>query len=1035
MPNPQRPPLEQRLTLVAWFVKQLGYDSNVAMLKDLQEINEDWIDGLHPVLLRATARVNTNIKIPKDVLEEMDDNIRSDLEQINKARSEPIVLKYFQYLAVLAVEYLLRLHAKQPQQLINDLQDFAASKSEHYPAPTNLNKLALWMATGAGKTLLMHLNYRQFLRYQNDLFVPDNIILVTPNETLTTQHIEEMHTSGISCFQHGQNEGGGLTLYDTPVRVLEISKLTERKRGDATVPTSTFQGRNLVFVDEGHKGSGGDAWFARRDELAKDGFVFEYSATYGQAFKPTGKPSSREDEYARSIAVDYSYRHFHNDGYGKDFNVVNLDGDPQEEQQDVLMLGNLLVFLQQRACFETNYEQFSKHNLESPLLLLLGARVIGGAGRTDIVDFLRFLNKVTTDTTWVQDTAGDILHGKSGIKDSDGRDVFDKRLKWLREWHRNTTGPNNIHNDLLKYVFRADAPGALQFCPITSANGEVALRVSGGSQHFGLIYVGNDAIRKLRDLVEQDCPDIQIFEESIATPLFPKVASPQSPINILIGAKKFMEGWSSWRVSGMGLLNVGKNEGPLIIQLFGRGVRLKGANMSLKRGGGDDPPKNLSILETMNIFGIRASFISDFREMLEREGVWEETLFLPVTTWSNDKLRKAKLFVPKYPDTGFVRPTKLIPDSRLLPVKLDISSSVMHVASNTPNTGTNSSTKPKSPPIVSKLPTAALNWNDLHRRLQEYRVRAGLWNLALSTNDIRKVLLNGKYEIICDSKELFKPTSPDNIRRIQNTAFAVLRKYVARFYNSRRGQWAKENISYQPIETEHPNLFVHEAKQYTLSIPHDEEHKEIIDELRELIDNRQKLDAMLKSTSDDWDNPPPRLYFDNHLYQPLLVAQKLQDKGIRVVPQGLNTGEAQFVEKLQEYLKGNPLQANESVFLLRNRSRAGVGFFSDLGSTYPDFILWIKRGNQQRVVFVEPHGMVHAPAYANDPKAYLHETMKPLNTQLAQQYPDIQMNSFLISQTPFDDLKNSYDDGKWTLKKFRNHNILFFENCIAHILK
>ena len=1041
MPKPQRPPLEQRLTLVAWFVNQLGYDSNVAMLKDLQESSEDWGDGLHPVLLRATARVNPNTKIPKDVLEEMDDNIRSDLEQINKARSEPIVLKYFQYLAVLAVEYLLKLRAEQPKQLVKNLQDFANAKSEHYPAPSkvdDLNKLALWMATGAGKTLLMHLNYRQFLRYQNDLFVPDNIILVTPNETLTAQHIEEMHASGIPCFQHGQGGDGGLVFNDTPIRVLEISKLTEEKRSDVRVPTNAFQGRNLVFVDEGHKGSGGDAWFARRDELAKDGFVFEYSATYGQAFKPTPKPNTREDEYARSIVVDYSYRHFHNDGYGKDFDVVNLDGNPQEEQQNVLMLGNLLVFLQQRICFETNYEQFSKHNLESPLLLLLGARVTGSkpktgpdVDRTDIVNFLRFLHRVTTNKkNWVQDTAGDILSGNSGIRDSDGRDVFNDRLKWLRKWCKKMAGTTNVHNALLKYVFHADTGGRLQFCPIANTNGEVALRVSGGSQHFGLIYVGD--VKRLQKLTERDCRQIKIFEESLTTPLFPKVASPQSPINILIGAKKFMEGWSSWRVSGMGLLNVGKSEGPLIIQLFGRGVRLKGANMSLKRGGGDDPPKNLSILETMNIFGIRAGFISNFREMLEREGVWEETLFLPVTTWSNDKLRKAKLLVPKYPDSGFVRPTKLIPDGRL-PIKLDISSSVMHVASNAPNTS--NGTKPKSPPTVPKLPTAALDWNDLHRRIQEYRVRAGLWNLALSTNDLRKILLSGKYEIICDSKALLEPTSPDNIRRIQNTAFAVLRKYVDRFYNSRRGQWAKENISYKPIEAEHPNLFVHEAKQYTLSIPHDNEHKAIIDELRALIDNQQKLDAMLKSTSDDWDNPPPRLYFDNHLYQPLLVAQKLQDKGIRVVPQGLNTGEAQFVEKLQEHLKDNPLQANESVFLLRNRSRAGVGFFSDLGSTYPDFILWIKRGNEQRVVFVEPHGMVHAPAYDKDPKATLPETLKPLNTQLAQQYPDIQMDSYLISQTKYDDLKDSYDDGKWTLKKFRDHNILFFENCIAHILK
>ena len=781
MPRTQRPPLEQRLTLVSWFVNQLGYNNNIAMLEDLKVDNEDWGEGQHPVLQVVFARKNA--KISNDALREMDDNIRSDLEQINKTRAEPIVLKYFQYLAVLAVEYFLKLRAEHPEQLVKDLKNFAASKSEHYPVPSSiddLNKLALWMATGAGKTLLMHLNYRQFLRYQNDLFVPDNIILVTPNETLTTQHIEEMHTSGISCFQHGQNQGGGLAFNDTPVRVLEISKLTEEKRSDVRVPTNAFQGRNLVFVDEGHKGSGGDAWFARRDELARDGFVFEYSATYGQAFN-TPRPSLREDEYARSIAVDYSYRHFHNDGYGKDFDVVNLDGDPQEDQQDTLMLGNLLVFLQQRACFETNYEQFTQHNLEPPLLLLLGARVTGSKpktgpdiDRTDIVNFLRFLHRViTNDKDWVQSTADDILSGNSGIQDSDGRDVFDKRLKWLREWN---AGPTNVHNALLQHVFRANSSDTLQFCPISSANGEVALRVSGGSEHFGLIYVGD--VKRLQKLVERDCPKIQILEESLVKPLFSKVASPQSPINILIGAKKFMEGWSSWRVSGMGLLNVGKSEGPLIIQLFGRGVRLKGANMSLKRGGEDDPPKNLSILETMNIFGIRASFISNFREMLEREGVWEETLFLPVTVWPNNELRKEKLFVPKYPDSGFVRPTKLTL-SKHLPVKLDISSSVMHVASNAPKTA--DSTKNQQQPIGNRLSPAAfhhLDWNDLYRRLQEYRVRARLWNLTFSTNDLRNVLRNGKYEVIYDKTAPLEPISPDNIRRIQNTAFAVLRKYV-----------------------------------------------------------------------------------------------------------------------------------------------------------------------------------------------------------------------------------------------------------------
>jgi hypothetical protein len=45
----------------------------------------------------------------------------------------------------------------------------------------------------------------------------------------------------------------------------------------------------------------------------------------------------------------------------------------------------------------------------------------------------------------------------------------------------------------------------------------------------------------------------------------------------------------------MGLLNIGKGEGPQIIQLFGRGVRLKGKNLSLKRSVNPE----ISILETL----------------------------------------------------------------------------------------------------------------------------------------------------------------------------------------------------------------------------------------------------------------------------------------------------------------------------------------------------------------------------------------------------------------------------------------------------
>ena len=70
-----------------------------------------------------------------------------------------------------------------------------------------------------------------------------------------------------------------------------------------------------------------------------------------------------------------------------------------------------------------------------------------------------------------------------------------------------------------------------------------------------------------------------------------------------------------------------QTEGSQIIQLFGRGVRLKGYDLSLKRSGKtqlpDDVarPKHIGVLETLGIFGIHADYMAQFREFLEEEGL------------------------------------------------------------------------------------------------------------------------------------------------------------------------------------------------------------------------------------------------------------------------------------------------------------------------------------------------------------------------------------------------------------------------------
>src|SRR5690606_2523839 len=90
------------------------------------------------------------------------------------------------------------------------------------------------------------------------------------------------------------------------------------------------------------------------------------------------------------------------------------------------------------------------------------------------------------------------------------------------------------------------------------------------------------------------------------------------------GSRRFVAGWDSWRVSTLGLMRVGRSEGSQIIQLFGRGVRLKGYDWSLKRSRYTDAPvhpRHIELLETLGVFGVRSDYMQDFRGYLATEGL------------------------------------------------------------------------------------------------------------------------------------------------------------------------------------------------------------------------------------------------------------------------------------------------------------------------------------------------------------------------------------------------------------------------------
>jgi hypothetical protein len=288
----------QELVLNRWMLSHFHGDGLMTLKARLGDDRFEGIDddGQTRFFHEMTRNLFNMDRVTEAELRRFDLNIVAHWQKITHRRNavtgEILTMKYFQYLSLLFSEIYLDWYFNRRQALLDGLnaqmtqyrKEDGAEAFKDYTAD-DLNKLAFWNATGSGKTLLLHVNILQYLHYfqaGNGNIFPDRIILLTPNEGLSRQHMEEFRESGINAHAFDKNQTG--SLFKGWVDVIEVTKLAD-EMGDKTVATGAFEGNNLVLVDEGHRGTGsaGGVWMARRAALVKGGFAFEYSATFSQS--------------------------------------------------------------------------------------------------------------------------------------------------------------------------------------------------------------------------------------------------------------------------------------------------------------------------------------------------------------------------------------------------------------------------------------------------------------------------------------------------------------------------------------------------------------------------------------------------------------------------------------------------------------------------------------------------------------------------------------------------------------------------------
>lgn len=1042
---------------------------------------------------------NPNL-VPETDLRRYDLNIVRCWQDItaerNKLEGHELQMKYFQYLSLLFAEIYLDWYFNKRQALLDGLnEEISLYRQEKGAEPfrdfiaDDLNKVAFWNATGSGKTLLLHVNIKQYLYYfqaGHSRSHPDKIILLTPNEGLSKQHLAELRLSGFPAQQFNKNQS---LQYPGMVEIIDINKLGD-EMGDKTVAVEAFEGNNLVLVDEGHRGTGtaAGAWMSRREALVRGGFAFEYSATFGQAVakgytvevaeleiqkkrakmlfsttnmkklddnqlaqlaltleeKRVARVTATREIYAKCILFDYSYKFFYEDGYGKESLILNMNGDAYEQADNAAkyFTACLLAFYQQLWLWSTHREKVGDFNIEKPLWVFVGNTVSGED--SDILDVVRFLADFLNNDAQIKTWLADLIADRAQILDAKGNNIFKGRFTPLIGF---TDNVDALYSDILQRVFNAPAKQRLKLVNIKSSKGELALRI-GDAEPFGLINIGDDS-KFFSQAEDADAFDSE--RDDFGGALFGTLNNKDSQLNVLIGSRKFTEGWSSWRVSTMGLLNMGQGEGSQIIQLFGRGVRLKGKGFSLKRTTAQERPKGVHLdkLETLNIFGVRASYMAAFKDYLREEGITpsDEILELDFPTRANLPSGKLKTLVLKdgYKDNqklGFKRTH--YPWLYEIPVEFESKIKSPHVMLDLYPRVEALSTERSALPSKSnqaiievrhkgKL-TADLftlfDWDRIYLALQEYKIQRSWSNLRLDRQKLIDFCSGSAdwYTLFIPAVELTVRSFQD-VRKQEDILIRLLIDYTDRFYNALKKGYEGQFYDIAHIDEDHGSML----KLYQFEIDNNDDGLEYLNKLEVL---KQLVAEGKIGDASQWSAPHMvAISFDRHLYYPLLALEDKDSVPLKLRPLGFDApSEWEFVRDLEAFHKspaGKEAIGARSLYLLRNADseKKGLGF-ALAGNFYPDFLLWLvdDTTGQQWLSFVDPKGLRNLDL--SHPKLGLYKEVKTLESTLAAQAkagdPPLILNAFVLSPTKFSDLLNVGDPTKKT--ELENKHVLFMED-------
>jgi superfamily II DNA or RNA helicase len=839
-------------------------------------------------------------------------------EYFNVEKSKHHFFKLYKSYGIKDISYSVKKYQNRKDKQLHKINSLFSLFQNHFKINYNngdefisghnfMNRACFWMATGSGKSIVLIKTIELIDYLQSQGLIPKReILLLLPREDLINQFMKEIEEfnigreKGIQLVNLKQYEEDKQRLaFNSDIKVYYYrSDLLRDERKENILDYRSYEnnGNWYVFLDEAHRGV--------KENSLMQGYVTILSKN---GFLFNFSATFTDDIDYATTCYNFNLEKFILAGYGKNlylsqsiFNFTNDKEDFSERDKQKQVLKSLIIF--------TFIKKQKKENLyHNPLLITLVNSVQNDNSKNKKdADLLLFFKKLE-----------EIAEGS--IKDDLFNETKDELQNELKTYTNYIFGEEKFYfdsnlfkniklKDILNAVFNSKTNGKISFLEGEKGK-EIVLQLQTSETPFALIKIG-DAKKFIKNNLDGKYEMTGSFDSK---KYFDNI-NKNKDINLLLGSRSFYEGWDSNRPNIINMINIGKQDAKkYALQSIGRGIRIEPKTGYRKRLSLNDPDKNI-LLETLFVFATDKNAVKAIIESIENEKNKEEqeiSLF--------DNLNKPfDLLIPIYADAN----------SRGKIAKFNISCESLkdfknYIFSFDKNT---------------LLLKTQLSKHDLYYLLDEL-IKGDIFQIK-NENTYRdmEMLLKRLTEHISVKNKVVS-----GIKEVENEIIHFKNIKVINFSDEEYTSFKRKVINVKDFEMM--------------------DKKEIEEKYRNHEISFEEATILYGASKEDSFKDLKIKKIAEHYYLPLIYSEIEKVEYIKHI---INVkSEVRFIENLEKYIK-NSESSNQWMFSKIDESldKINIPYFYKKENIYrnffPDFIFWVKKGFDYKIVFVDPKGTSNA---------------------------------------------------------------------------